>query len=316
MKRTASLQETHWYPRCAAGTIANGDAARSCKPQIRHSFPYWVLVLLGCTAEQESFFPLGVDGLGGSPESSQSGVPDGSGGRAESTISTNAGGTSGATSRGITIDTRSTEPEPTNTEPKANCGSVQVDAEIKTIETVVETPGNVLFVFDQSSSMSEAWQGTPKWQAANDAVVAAFTPLQDKLSAGAVLFPTGASSTAAPACDPLVDWMGCIRNGSGQGVCAEVAPITSAPQLKIQPGSDFLNAWKSYWTKGEAALGIGTPTEKGLQQAEAALANPPTGNTAVVLVTDGEPTCGANESAIAARLLQKNIKTYVTAPLL
>lgn len=44
---------------------------------------------------------------------------------------------------------------------------------------------------------------------------------------------------------------------------------------------------------------------------EAALATPPAGNTVMILVTDGQPTCGSNESAPAQRLLQKGIKTYV-----
>ncbi|MFC1643344.1 hypothetical protein ACFL5O_11795 [Myxococcota bacterium] len=193
-------------------------------------------------------------------------------------------------------------------EAQETCGSVGVQATIETHETVIETPGNALFVFDQSTSMGDDWNGKPKWQAANDAVVAAFEPLQDKLNSGAVLFPTGASDAAALSCDPN-DLAGCLM--ALVELCPDVSPISSPPQLPIQSGPSFLSAWNVYWTQGAGALRGGTPTEKALLQGEAALATPPPGTTVLVLVTDGEPTCGSNESAVAARLLEKGIKTHV-----
>src|SRR5512145_538485 len=271
------------------------------------------LIVLGCNAEEDAYLSFGADGSGGN-SSLNSETRDGSGSAASSGTRENVGGSSRASGGVIPIISSSPDTvETSSNDTKSSCGSMQVDAEVKTVETVIESPGNVLFVFDQSSSMSEAWQGTPKWQAANDAVVAAFTPLQTKLNAGAILYPTGASTdpTAASTCDPLTDLLGCLVGAVGTGVCPDVAPISSAPQLSIQSGQSFLSKWKSYWSRGAAALGVGTPTEKGLLQAEAALAVPPDGATAVVLVTDGEPTCGANESVIAARLLKKSIKTYV-----
>ncbi|HET9953651.1 MAG TPA: vWA domain-containing protein [Polyangiaceae bacterium] len=193
------------------------------------------------------------------------------------------------------------------------CGSVQIHSDVKTTEMVIETPGNVLFVFDQSSSMNEPWNGTPKWSVANSALVAAFTPLQGRLSAGAVLYPTPDTSMPTPTCNWAVDWVACLAGlASGNGnLCPDVKPIGSSPQIRILPGAEFLKQWSSLWTTTQAATGYGTPTEKGLLQARAALEHPPVGNTAVVLVTDGEPTCGSNEANIAAELLQKGIKTYV-----
>jgi hypothetical protein len=90
-----------------------------------------------------------------------------------------------------------------------------------------------------------------------------------------------------------------------------VAPITSPPQIPIQPGPDFLTAWNAHWANGDSVLLNSTPTEKGLLAGEMALATPPPGNTVMILVTDGQPSCGMNESVIAERLLTKNIKTYV-----
>jgi hypothetical protein len=90
-----------------------------------------------------------------------------------------------------------------------------------------------------------------------------------------------------------------------------VDPISMPPQIPIEKGPDFLTAWNGYWAPPVAAKGGGTPTEKGMLAGEAALATPPMGNTVMVLVTDGAPTCGMNEQAPAQRLLQKNIKTYV-----
>lgn len=191
------------------------------------------------------------------------------------------------------------------------CGSVDVQAEPRTTETTIEVPANVLFVFDQSASMNEAWNGTPKWQVANDAIIAAFEPLQARVSAGAILYPTP-SANAPAACNWATDWLACLTMLAGGGnLCPDVAPITTPPQIPLQKGTAFLTAWRGLWSAANAATGSGTPTEKALLQGEASLASPPPGNTVLTLVTDGQPTCGGNESAIARRLLAKSIKTYV-----
>ncbi len=197
------------------------------------------------------------------------------------------------------------------------CASIRINARVDSVSAQMEVRGNVLFVFDQSSSMRETWSTNPKWKTANDALVAAFTPLQDRLRAGSLLFPCPGASSTAERCS-LLNARECLASGaSGSSInastgCPEVAPITSAPQMKIQPGAEFLSAWRSYWTSGDSVLQTGTPTELALLRAEAALATPPVGDTVVVLLTDGQPNCGSNESAVAARLLtQKKIKTFV-----
>jgi hypothetical protein len=175
-----------------------------------------------------------------------------------------------------------------------------VEADVETTETVIETPGNVLFVFDQSTSMLELWNGATKLATAQMAIQNAFTQVANKLNAGMILFPT-----PQPPCDPA-DILCLLAQAT---LCPDVPPIQMTPQISVRTGPEFLVAWSQ--ALAGAAPALGTPTEKALQRAEAALQTPPPGNTVVVLVTDGQPTCGANEAAIAGRLLAKMIKTYV-----
>jgi hypothetical protein len=175
-----------------------------------------------------------------------------------------------------------------------------VEAEVETTETVIEVPGNVLFVFDQSTSMLELWNGSTKLATAQMAIQNAFSQVANKLSAGMILFPTPQTP-----CDPA-DILCLLAQAT---LCPDVPPIQMTPQITVRSGPEFLTAWAQ--ALAGAAPALGTPTEKALQQAEAALQAPPPGNTVVVLVTDGQPTCGANEAAIAGRLLAKRIKTYV-----
>jgi hypothetical protein len=302
MKRSASLEQVCELPRGFGDRVRREDihqhyAATRCR-MLLGAVGWLCLAVLGCgTTDGSNSLTDGdtvkssTGGRGAGGSSSSSAKPVSTGGSPRST-----------TSQEISIAPTTAT---TSTDPNATCGSVQVDAEVKTVETVVETPGNVLFVFDQSDSMNDLWEKAPKWKAANDAIVAAFTPLQDKLNAGAVLFPMAVKS----GCDPTVDLLGCIL--TLPNLCPDVASINSPPQIPIQSGRTFLAAWQAYWTQGASLLELGTPTEKGLLQAETALGTTRQGETALVLVTDGMPTCGSNESAITARLLQKNIKTYV-----
>jgi hypothetical protein len=192
---------------------------------------------------------------------------------------------------------------------KKACGSVQVPAKVETVEHVTDVPGNVLFVFDQSGSMNEAWNGSTKIQGAIDAINKAFAPVQGKLNAGAIFFPHVDPGTNG--CNWATDWLTCLLTLPTAALCLDADPITTPPQIQIQPGAQFLTAWNAYWAPPVAAKGSGTPTEKGILAGEAALGTPPPGNTVMVLVTDGAPTCGMNEQAAPTRLLQKNIKTYV-----
>jgi hypothetical protein len=257
-----------------------------------------ILILFGCSASPGTLGGIGLDaGVSGQDH-------DASGQDHEAGAET--AGDRPRQPVGILADASAEPTDAGDEESDATCGSVDVNAEVKVTETVLEIPGNVLFVFDQSGSMDEDWDGTPKWQVANESVVAVFTPLQDTLSAGAVFFPT---FTDQPACDLVSgDLVACLALLAS--LCPNVAPMGSAPQVPIQAGASFLTAWNAHWTAGRQDS-MGTPTEKALLEAEAALATPLPGATAVVIVTDGQPTCGSNETAIVARLLENDIKTYV-----
>jgi hypothetical protein len=99
-------------------------------------------------------------------------------------------------------------------------------------------------------------------------------------------------------------------------VLANVSAIDDAtspnPQIPFMPGGQFLDAWTQHWARGP--LRLGTPIEAGLIRAEEALRTASlTGATAMILVTDGEPTCGTRqgEQGAIAAALARGVKTYV-----
>jgi len=139
-----------------------------------------------------------------------------------------------------------------------------------------ECRGRVLVVFDQSASMAEPWEGrTPRWRIAADAVLEALAPLADRLEVGAILFPS------AP-------------NPAPDRTCDAVDPVSA--QLPFTDGAAFLAAWRERWVTAD--LLFGTPIDTAFAAADASL--PADGVvTAVVLVTDGDPTCEGRTSAAA-----------------
>jgi hypothetical protein len=168
------------------------------------------------------------------------------------------------------------------------CGSVMLKTHTK--------PGNIVVVFDQSDSMKQPFQAgsPPKWQVAEDALVAALTPIQGIVSGGAIFFPTKATGNT----------------------CSGVDPITNAPpQIAIQGGPAFLTAFQGHFSAAGWSLILGTPLKLGLQQADKALPDPSPlmGARAVVLITDGAPTCdtvAANILAPVQAMFLRGIKTY------
>lgn len=167
------------------------------------------------------------------------------------------------------------------------CGSVSLKTHTK--------PGNIVVVFDQSNSMKQPFQAGSgaKWQVAEDALVAALTPIQGIVSGGAIFFPTQATGDT----------------------CSGVDPITSPPQIAIQGGPAFLTAFQGHFSAPGWALILGTPLKLGLQEADKALPDPSPlmGARAVVLITDGAPTCDtvpANILAPVQAMFSRGIKTY------
>jgi hypothetical protein len=166
-------------------------------------------------------------------------------------------------------------------------------------------PGNIVVVFDQSDSMKQPYMtmdgGTgdggaalPKWQVARDALVAALQPQQSILNVGAIFFPT-------------------ISTGN---TCSMVDPIGNAPpQIKIEPGKKFLTDFQAHFNAPGWSLILGTPTVDALKAADTALPDPSPlkGQRAVVLLTDGAPTCDTVQADILAPvqdMYKRGIKTY------
>jgi hypothetical protein len=203
---------------------------------------------------------------------------------------------------------------PPSTPDGDECGTLRLEGEVSKV------PGNVLLVFDRSFSMEMDWNGMLRYQAAGTAMIDALTPLAADLNIGMIGFPSP---------DPAAVRLNCTVLG-----------IDSPDQITFKPGMDALNELRAggaggipkYDPIGPAGGAIGgplgggplgggevpgaTPTAEAIAMADQALNSVMlTGNTAVVLITDGEPNCLWDEAAanatIARWLSEKNIKTYV-----
>jgi hypothetical protein len=167
------------------------------------------------------------------------------------------------------------------------CGSMALQAQV--------TPGNIVVVFDQSDSMIQPFMagGAPKWKVARDSLVAALTPDEGIINAGAIFFPTKATGT----------------------LCSDVATIGTPPQIKIEPGATFVSDFEAHFSAPGWTLILGTPTVTALENADAALPDPSPlkGQRAVVILTDGAPTCDTVQADILAPvkdMFSRGIKTY------
>ncbi|MBN2716680.1 MAG: VWA domain-containing protein [Deltaproteobacteria bacterium] len=126
-----------------------------------------------------------------------------------------------------------------------------------------------LFIFDKSGSMDSAWNedGGSKWDIARDTMIAAVSPFQQYLSAGAIFFS--------------------LEDGTH-----EVALIDSGKQIDYASATDFLDIWDE--NMGMYAAGGGTPLMDALEAANDAIAhacelgllNWP---FEITLITDGMP---------------------------
>lgn len=140
---------------------------------------------------------------------------------------------------------------------------------------------NVLFVFDESGSMEDAWGDATRLQGARAAVTAAVAAHAETLTAGALFFPTAACVPFLP--PPL--------GGA-------VYPLSHAMQIDFRSGADFLQAWDEHRSALDVNQAIGTPLEEALDRADVGLsaASLP-GTTRVVLITDGDGNCLADEAS-------------------
>jgi len=150
----------------------------------------------------------------------------------------------------------------------------------------------MLVVFDKSGSMDTAWDERTKWQVANEALMKAIDGVIDNLTLGAIFFPQPAG--------------GC-----------EVVPLDNELQIGFRTGRDF----RSYWQETQASRvpDGSTPLERSLQMADLAIEQGCqlgllNDRFRVVLVTDGEPTCSDDLTAIVELVADWNragVETWV-----
>jgi hypothetical protein len=175
--------------------------------------------------------------------------------------------------------------------------------------------GNLLILFDRSQSMNENWSGTPKWQAAGNALINAVKPVENLLTIGAVLFPSPTGPDAGSCIDPT--GVTCSILGGNPTQFCSVNPITAPDQVSFKPGSQAIAELQTGASGSPKYQPVGaTPTSEAVANADKALSMATlTGNTAVVLITDGAPNCSWDQTmtvtTITNWLTQKKIKTYV-----
>jgi hypothetical protein len=187
-----------------------------------------------------------------------------------------------------------------------NCGKL----ELKTTVKVIPKPGNVLVVYDRSTSMEQAWNGTPKYQAAGNALIAALTPLKDLLTIGAEFFPSldpDGAKNCPQGCNvaDALHWIpgpgACCLNIVGGDSCF-ISPITAADQIPFGPAAQFLTLLPMRWQFPMGGVGQ-TPLEGGVAEgAKAIAAKKLDGTTSVVIITDGEPNCMTNTTNVLSQV--------------
>jgi len=184
-----------------------------------------------------------------------------------------------------------------------DCGSA-------TITPVVDRkPGNLLIVFDRSTSMEQEFApGVTRLKAAQDAVVNGLTPFT---------CPPGATNPDGPGCKETLT-VGSIFFPSDASVAfvgpCPVHEITAPTQINWMGTSPFLAAFQNFWMT-QGMLFAGTPLVDAFAKANTALTTSMlTGTTAVLFLTDGGETCLgdiATPPMQAASWLGTGIKTYV-----
>jgi hypothetical protein len=176
----------------------------------------------------------------------------------------------------------------------------QVDQGSFTRAPVASEPTTALVVFDKSGSMGSYWEPedetdpdlySSKWDAASGALVTAVTPLQDRLTLGAIFFPVPDE---------------CF-----------VASIESERQVSFRAGPKFLDRWMEVtpWNTPDG----GTPLMRGLFAAQNAIESACTKGMLdqrfiVIVLTDGEPNCDTDMETVlemTATWLEHGIPTYV-----
>lgn len=182
------------------------------------------------------------------------------------------------------------------------CSSAEIVPEVS------RSPGNLLVLFDRSTSMRDDFGAGTRFEAVDTALreglrqfvcppdVVDGPVCNETLTVGSLLFPS----------IPLA--LDCVAES--------VDPLEATTQISWKPVSEFLNAWDAFWAPG-ISLFPGTPIESAFQRgAEAITASTLAGTTAVLFLTDGASTCWTrpvDPIAQAGTWLNEGIKTYVVS---
>ena len=190
-----------------------------------------------------------------------------------------------------------TGPDPTD------CGKLNLKTNVK----MIKKPGNVLVVFDRSTSMEADWGGMPKYQAAGNALLAAIMPVKDLLTVGGVFFPS-TSAMADPNCPMGCNIVDPIHWIPGPGACClnitagscTVTAITEPDQIQFTPADTFIQGMPMQWHLAGAA---GTPLQEALIRANEAITAKMWDDPLIVIVmTDGEPNCMLDPNTVLAQI--------------
>ena len=202
------------------------------------------------------------------------------------------------------------------------CGTLTFESEVE----VTRHPGNIVIVFDRSQSMGMDWNRQQRWKAAGDAITAALEPLTADIAQAAGIFfptPTGEVMQVSACIDPT--GITClfvplqIDLTLAEMTC-EVAESLDESHINFTDGATFLQALKAgeqrtmqpYYFPVVAGY---TPLMEGLQRAQSAIAGATLeGQTAIVVITDGEPNCmwnAATANQIVTDWYNQGISTHV-----
>jgi hypothetical protein len=134
-----------------------------------------------------------------------------------------------------------------------------------------------LVLFDRSISMSDLWEGEPRWQVAGRAFMAGLVGVEAQVTVGTIFFPQ------ANECD--------------------VAPLSDPRQIPFQSGTLFKQEWEAFpqnrFPSGGTPLGAAFEEANHVIEAlEAYGLLPPNRRFRVAVITDGAPNCGTDEDRV------------------
>ncbi len=134
-----------------------------------------------------------------------------------------------------------------------------------------------LVLFDRSISMSDLWEGEPRWQVAGRAFMAGLVGVEAQVTVGTIFFPQ------ANECD--------------------VAPLSDPRQIPFQSGTLFKQKWEAF-PQNRFPSG-GTPLGPAFEEANRVIEElepygllPPGRRLRVAVITDGAPNCGTDPDRV------------------